>query len=294
MMMLPLVQSQSENFPIGFVEDLYLKEDRNYDNLLMGSKSEGVTILPQGLVYITKERAQDRTIPSAHLIVKNKECHAFCVQSSQPGLMQGELAEKRQLRLLPASVRLSALRLRNQEGYSALWDDLGKFNSKLQISGNYLTSFFENYQKQLNEFVAQFEPVPNQRGAVIIINNQVAGIEIMPDNSAFLSLWEPLIRDCYGSQAILQSLKRTVPIPVILDNVSNLEDLPKALHKLAREEREWAELLLKEAIDQKETWQPEEQKNRFVLSTLTSKNFAGQIVQKEERTVYLSLLRIPA
>jgi len=237
MTLVPLLK-QSES-AVGDLGDLYLEQDSSYDTLVMATRSPHVTIVPQGLVYITKERAQDRTIPSAHLVKSQKTCHAFCVQSAQSGLMQRERTEQRQLHLLPAGLRLAALHKRKQEGFNAIWDDLAAFNQKLNVPGNFLVSFFQQYQKQLAEFVAEFEPVPFQRGAAIAINNEVVGIEIMPNNSALLALWEPLIRDCYGAEALLQS--DTVPTPMVMADVLSLDNLVQAVDDLAQQERQWAE-----------------------------------------------------
>lgn len=290
MTLVPLV-AQSEYLSVGDLRDLYLEQDSSYDTLVMATRSPDITIIPQGLVYITKERAQDRAIPSAHLVKKQKTCHAFCVQSSQAGLMQQDKTDRRELRLLPAGVRLAALHKRSAPGFNAIWDDLAAFNQKLDVPGNFLVSFFQRYQQQLALFVAEFEPVPLQRGAVIVINGEVVGIEIMPNSSAFLALWEPLIRDCYGAEALLHSAN--VPIPVIMEDVSSLDDLVQAVNNLARREQKLAESLVETVLMQKERLQKEECLSNFVLYAVKTDEFEGQFVQCNGNTLYLSLLRKP-
>lgn len=289
MTLVPLLK-QSES-AVGDLGDLYLEQDTSYDTLMMATRSPHVTIVPQGLVYITKEKAQDRTIPSAHLVKRQKTCHAFCVQSSQAGLMQRDKTEQRQLHLLPAGLRLAALHKRQQEGFNAIWDDLAAFNQKLNVPGNFLVSFFAQYQKQLAEFVAEFEPVPLQRGAAIAISGEVVGVEIMPNNSAFLALWEPLIRDCYGAEALLHSVN--VPTPIVMQDVLSLDNLVQAVDDLARREQQWAASKVEAVLVQKERLQEEQREGSFGLYTVETDEYAGQLVQRYGETLYMSLLRKP-
>ena len=291
MTLVPLVAQNTEWLAVGDLRDVYLEQDQSYDTLVMATRSPHITIIPQGLVFITKERAQDRTLPSAHLVQTQKTCHAFCVQSSQGGLMQRDTTKQREFHLLPAGVRLAALNKRNQEGYSAIWEDLQAFNQKLKVPGNFLVTFFQNYQKQLAEFVSEFEPVSFQRGAVILINGEVVGVEVMPNSLAFLAMWEPLIRDCYGAEALLHSSSAPVAVPVIMEDVESLDDLVGAVEDLARRERAWAESVVEVALTQKEQLLKEESEGSFELYAVETAEFEGQLVQRNGETLYLSLLR---
>jgi hypothetical protein len=208
--------------------------------------------------------------------------------------MQHDRGEERSLRLLPAGVRLAALSKRNQQGYSAIWEDLAAFNHKLNVPGNFLVSFFQHYQKQLAEFVAEFEPVPLQRGAVILINGEVVGVEVMPNSLAFLALWEPLIRDCYGAEALLHSSNVPMAVPVIIDDVESLDELVIAVNDLARREQAWAESLVEVSLTQKERLREEQREGEFRLHAVKTAEFEGQLVQRNRDTLYLSLLRSPS
>lgn len=59
----------------------------------------------------------------------------------------------------------------------------------------------------------------------------------MPNSLAFLALWEPLIRDCYGAEALLHSSNAPVAVPVIIDDVESLDELVIAVNDLARREK---------------------------------------------------------
>lgn len=289
--MLPLVEQKTEYFNVGDVRDLYLEQDQSYDTLVMATRSPHITIIPQGLVYITKERAQDRAIPSAHLVRTQKACPAFCVQSSQYGLMQREKAEQREFRLLPAGVRQAALAKRDAGSCGTIWGDLTTFNTQLKVPGNFLVSFFQQYQKQLGEFVAEFEAVPSQRGAIVLINGEVAGVEVMPNSAAFAAIWEPLIRDCYGAEALLQAKDSRVPAPVLMEDVESLDDLVAAVEDLAQRERVWTKSLVETAFSQNQQLREEEREGEFQLQTIETAEFEGQLVQRGGDTLYLSLLR---
>ena len=115
MTMAPLVAQATECQTVGDTRDLYLEQDVTYETVVMATRSPHVTIIPQGLVLITKERAQDRAFPSAHIVSDKRTCHAFCVQSAQCGLMRRGSDDQREFRLLPAGVRLAALSKREQE-----------------------------------------------------------------------------------------------------------------------------------------------------------------------------------
>ena len=91
MSVIPLTAPDSEYHDVGDVSDVDLDRDTDYSSLhLRTRRSSGVTIVPNGLTYITKERAQDRAVHSAHLIKDTKKVGAFCVQSSQCGHMSGQ------------------------------------------------------------------------------------------------------------------------------------------------------------------------------------------------------------
>lgn len=90
----------------------------------------------------------------------------------------------------------------------------------------------------------------NQQG--YRINGEVVGVEVMPNSLAFLALWEPLIRDCYGAEALLHASNAPVAVPVIIDDVESLDDLVTAVNDLARREKAWAESLAEVSLTQKE------------------------------------------
>lgn len=298
MAVIPLVNSEIEFTGIAGAENVQLKNDPEYGLLELAPGELGLTIVPNGYTIITKERAQDRTVPALHILDKNKTVKAYCVQSSQGGHMNPANSDQQSVRLLPWVIRHYAHTVyKKDQQIGALWGKLGEMNSKLGVSGDYLVRFFEQFKDELEQFVAQFEPIPGQRGAIVIINGRVVGIDIFPSAEAFLKIWEQLIRDCYGSEAIRQQGEATPAPPAILGDVEDIEQLLAAVQRMADAEKKWAYDLVKAVLDQEEVLENESTVNTEAFGKLAIKNILtdeleGQgIFSENGSAVYLSLFR---
>ena len=62
--------------------------------------------------------------------------------------------------------------------------------------------FFRPFAKELEEFVAEFEPVAGQVGGIVLFGSNIVGIEVMPTQQHWLAYWQWLIRGCYGAQLL--------------------------------------------------------------------------------------------
>jgi len=292
MVHIPLIPQTQSFEEVGSADDLRLEGDPDYGTLVIGTDSPHVTIVPQGYTYVTKERAQDRTIPSAALIKGGgQNVHAFCVQSSQAGHMTPGEVEGRQIRLLPMSLRNAAYFKRQESEVGAIWGDIRKFNERLGVSGDYLVTFFNDYQVQLEQFVAQFERVPGQRGALVMINDEVVGIEVLPNDRAMGSVWTNMIRDCYGSEALFRQAGSDTPEPGPMEDVETLEELLDAVERQSAREQEWAEKVVSKTLEQDLTTSQEAKEGQFILQSVETKDFTGQMVTYEGHVIYLSILR---
>ena len=119
-----------------------------------------------------------------------------CIQETQGGLIK---SGKVDFVVLPTSVRVKAVASRNKDDYSRLWPHLRSFRDKIGFSGaGNLADVLKRFEKELDEFVAEFELVPKQVGAVVVIGDRVAGVERAPTEAFWQRIWEPLIRVCYG------------------------------------------------------------------------------------------------
>lgn len=173
-----------------------------YGNVDMSNTSDRVNIVPPGAGWVVKEAAQDHAIGSGEILgpkESNMVKTARCIQSTQGGYIQKAAHE---MLVLPVELRGIALAKRKITGYSEMWNDLAVFNSKHGI-GNYkeLAIFLKEFKRQMDQFVAEFELVPGQIGAIVIINGKIVGVEIAPTRDYWQYVWTPLIRVCYGSLA---------------------------------------------------------------------------------------------
>jgi hypothetical protein len=294
MSVIPLVGQESEYGAVGTMTDIYLARDLAYDRLHMSTSADYPTILPSGYTLITKEQAQDRTVPSKTILAAKKtaEVAAFCVQSSQPGHMSKENKDKQQVRMLPATVRKAAYLHRNTNHFSTLWQTLGKYNTSLGLRGDYLATFFDHFKAQLDQFIAEFELVPFQRGAIILINDGVMGVEISPNPLAWSAQWEPLIRDCYGSEAISRQREfKTIDETSIFGDVATLEELSEKLTHFEDQEFAYAERIIEEILNQAESQSERQTVDGLKVVDVETPDFVGQAVRHNGTIIDLTLLR---
>lgn len=297
MMVIPLTAPDSEYHDVGDVSDIDLERDTSYNSLhLRTRRSSGVTIVPNGLTYITKERAQDRAVPAAHLIKGVKQVGAFCVQSSQGGYMRGQQRESRQLRLLPQSIRFKAYQKRSSTSYSELWRNLTAYNRSVNLSGDFLMTYFDKFADQLNEFVAEFEVIPQQRGAIILINDQVVGVEIAPNEHSFEAIWEPAIRDCYGSEALRAREKAKPAKEEILEDIDDLDDLATVVSQLEQREKSRAQQIVMAILSQSGSLHQSHTLDELTMYDVDTEAFVGFGVQtndEDDGFIFLSLMSKP-
>ena len=108
---------------------------------------------------------------------------------------------------LPVAMREEALDGRNVRSYDKLWAPIRAFIRSVGLSNaGHLEYFMERFAKEMEQFVAQFEIVPRQVGAIVLINGDVIGIERVPNYRFFKVMWGPLIRECYGSMSIQDAM----------------------------------------------------------------------------------------
>lgn len=292
MVIIPLVGQDTEMNDVGTVADIYLERDRAYDRLTMGTNASNVTIIPGGYALITEESAQDRAVRSKELVAakSKREVSAFCVQSSQGGYMSKADTESKRARMLPATVRRAAYVNRNAQGYDGLWNTLSRYNSTMGLHGDFLKTFFDRFRQQLDEFVAEFELVPHQRGAIVLINNKVVGVEIAANPMAFSAQWELLVRDCYGSEAVVQQQDVTIDETAIFSDAETLEELDEKLQKFEDEEWDYAENLVHDILSQQETCSERQIEGNLKVVDVETDDYVGQAVRENGTIIDLTLL----
>jgi len=298
MAVIPLVSAQTELSGISGAENIGFAGDNDYNTLHLTTVEDALTVVPAGFTYITEESAQDRSIPSVNVIEKATELQAYCVQSSQHGFMRSGNDSKREMHLLPLAIRHAAFNsYRVDKKYSGLWEVLRIYNSSLNVSGNFLTSLFNKYQAELEQFVAQFEPIHGQRGSIVLINGQVKGIDIFPSFKSFLSIWKVLIRDSYGMQAIQERNNSRELTIFPLESVTSPAELLQAVENQISAEKSWAYNITRACVEQESKVIQDQQYNSKQVGIVHTKDIRseeleGQVVHdSSDRLIYMSLFR---
>ncbi|NJL13223.1 MAG: hypothetical protein HC913_09640 [Microscillaceae bacterium] len=215
----------------------------------------------------------------------------MCIQQSQPGFIK---SGKYTFIILPFSLREAALSAREEKNYAKLWEPIALFNAGLGLpKQGHLEYFYRQFEKELNQFVAEFECVPHQVGAIVLINGQVVGIERTPSPTYWHSVWEPLIRACYGALAIEfaqknRNIQKNALREPLRGTITHIEDLNQALQRAeaaeAEKVREIVRGLLDKPIQMKETNTKEDIKTY----QLDAEGFTGQMAQ-DAGIVYASI-----
>lgn len=276
-------------------------ETREYGAIVVhntGTDTEsGLTISPLGNVVLTAKAAQNHVAPSIRIIKMGKKMvikNAACVQERQSGLVQ---RGRYRIMLLPLALREDAIDTRKVSSYDKLWGAIRGFNQSMGLNGvGHLEFFLDRFRKEMDEFIAQFEIVPKQVGAIILIDGAVVGIERFPNINFFKKMWLPLIRECYGSKSIqvardngLRSPANRVPLE--MRGVKNLSDIRASLVKAKIAEEAKIKQIVNSFIKVKFNVEVEEKTAGFTVETLSNPQFKGQLVRKKEIPLMFSFVK---
>lgn len=270
-----------------------------YGKLVIRNEEGKAMLVPSGATYIVDQAAQNHGLGQAGWVKANaiKTFNtAMCVQQSQAGYIRETATD---LRLLPLPLRFKAHgSRRNTTEFQRLWPDIAAFNAAAGCrsgSGGHLEYFFGEYKDQLDSFVAQFEPVPQQVGAIVIIAGKVVGVERCPSENYFRELWRPLLRDCYGGMAVVEARKHkdgNAPVPrtrVSIKKPTSLSGLRQALADAETEEKDRVSRLVNSVLDVSMSATVDE-KEDLTLEAFTDRPFVGQAIRDGGRVVYCSLV----
>ncbi|UGQ14824.1 hypothetical protein LO772_15365 [Yinghuangia sp. ASG 101] len=202
MQVLPLLAGDAPTADLGDPAGLGISTD-NYGTLHFRNETAGPVLVPSHLAVIVSQAAQDHAMPRAALVTAGgarSYAAAMCVQQTQGGLIRHG---RHRLAVLPPSLREAASDLPAEPGYNRLWPAVSRFKDSAQVPGAAdLVQFLKRFATELDQFVAEFECVDDQIGAVVLMDNRVVGVERAPSHTYWRALWEPLIRFCYGAEAV--------------------------------------------------------------------------------------------
>lgn len=280
--------------------------NKAYGEMTFRNPTDKVMVTPAHVGYLTKKAAQDHAMAGAGWVPK-KSSRTFdkaqCVEQTQGGYMSEETPKTPIM--LPLALRGRSLTKRQLRSYDKLWQDIGQYSAEFDLpnAAGHIKFFFEQYKQQLDRFISEFEPVPRQVGAIVLINGQVVGIERSPNHAYWLSIWQIVIRDCYGSEAMRVARHRgslQAPLRVPLKECDTLAELQDALEEAEKEERELASRVVNETA-KNDLLENEDERTldtdtglRLALVTLgqPDRGVYGQTVLKHGVPIYTSLVAV--
>jgi hypothetical protein len=183
--------------------------NQTYGQISFTNKENKEVIVPTQMAVMTKQSAQNHGMIKAGYLEKyaNTTYHdAGCVQGGQTGYFCGT----NEFRMIPVSMREMLFDTIGQTGgYSRIYPAIQKLGSDTQSgTGNYLNVYFEKYDKKLEQFIAHFERPRNLIGIIVLIDGEIVAIDKFPSFTYAEQVWDLMIRDCYGSLAIISEIKK--------------------------------------------------------------------------------------
>jgi hypothetical protein len=256
---------------------------RAYGTVELRCDSDRPTLVPNGSGWIVPQKAQDHAVAGGVLLPAREPRvvdTAMCIQQGQGGTIA---KGKHAMVILPAALRVKALGVRQTQGFNRLWDDIRAYNLGFGIDqyGAHLEFFLKRFQRELDLFVAEFELVPDQVGAVVMVGGRVVGVERAPSAAFWGVVWEPLVRICYGSIAIAVARDGGAPatrVPLCLVERS-LAGLRAALEDARTRESAIADACLAalRPVTLEAGASPDDQLGPIALTTVQGSHLAGQV-----------------
>lgn len=253
----------------------------------------GVGIVPLHIGYI-QDKAQNHALCRSAFMGAGQSLmfrDACCVQESQGGYLEGR---DQWFFILPLQLRDQALSMRGEENYGKLWPAITDLNSALGYPNRgHLEQIICRQRFYLTQYVSRLELLPDQVGALFLLQDRLVGVEIAPTARYFEETWMPLVSFCYGTAAMQleQNGNGAEVAPFVADSLA-------ALSRELVQHREAAQQRALEAVASVPRSRFElSEEERYLdlrLLTATSDTFSGQIVEADGELVYASLAARPA
>ncbi len=292
---LPNPKNKDQNQFTGPLSGLKLNRVVGYGNVeLSNPATSGVAIVPLHIGYI-QDQAQNHALCRSAFIAAGQTLlfeDACCVQQSQGGYLEGR---EQWFFILPLQLRWEALQIRGQKSYSKLWNGISHLNTQFDLpSRGHLEQIVTRQRAVLTQYQSRLELLENQIGALFLIGDKLAGIEIAPTSAYFQEMWMPLVCFCYGTAAMFFEKKvvrqNQTPLPF---EASNLTELREQLAKSRDRFQEKVQDHLQNTPKEKFEIQEEERFLSLHLKTALGNNFAGQFVENDGQLAYASLFAKP-
>lgn len=298
MTVVPIVGSNLAE--IASPQNLEFERTHGYGTMVFRNKDpEKPAVVPAHL-QVRGRGAQDHAMSGAGFIKAQKVksfSDACCIESSQGGMLS---ASGNELDILPAELRKAFLdkTFRARHEFGKLWDrirDWLRSMPGIRSGQAHMRYFYDHpeYKKALEDFAAEFEPVPGQIGALIMFNGVPVGIEIMPTAEHWAHYWKLLIRGCYGAELVRlkksgQLRESTLVLPDIpndADEAKVKEIMSDFVHNL---KTSLIPLLEEIKVKSQSTLSSEDELQLKLIRT--DSGGGGDLITKDNKPIYLSMV----
>ena len=265
----------------------------SYGTMRFKNPDRETVLAPMGVTYMVDKKVQNHALPHAGIIKTGAKQYtsAACIQATQHGHITEDVYD---FRFLPLLIREDCVEVSSRTDSGKLWPAISRLNAEQGLrSRGHLEYLYDHFQKELDEFVAEFEVIPNQVGAIVLINDKVVGIERTPSQQYWMDVWEPLIRDTYGSYALAKKSTVNSRVP-LKTSARSLSGLRVALENADKKERKFAEKVVSEFISDNLTEKMVDRETTAIgelhVSSVGNNQVTGQIVKEGIRILYASLV----
>lgn len=188
--------------------DSIIAGNRSYGEITFRNKTNKEVILPTQMAVMTKQNAQNHGMVKAGYIPENETVtyhDAGCVEGSRGG----HFSNTNEFRMIPVSMREMLFNaVGNTYGHSNIYPAIRKLGLDTESNADtYLDRYFSKYDKKLEQFIAHFERPRNLIGVIVFIDGEIITIDKFPSFTYAEQIWDLMIRDCYGSLAIISELQ---------------------------------------------------------------------------------------
>ena len=206
-----------------------VSSNSSYGQISFDNKDVKEVITPVQMAVMTKQMAQNHgMIKAGYIPQKGSTTYhdAGCVQGSQGGYFRGTS----EFRMIPVSMREMLFESVGKPGsYNRIYPAIEKLGKDTNSgAGNYLNVYFEKYDKKLEQFIAHFERPKNLIGIIVLIDGEIVAIDKFPSFTYAEQVWDLMIRDCYGSLAIISELKNKTSVSEFTQSYEELKQSHRA------------------------------------------------------------------
>ena len=206
-----------------------VSSNSSYGQITFTNQENKEVILPTQMAIMTKQSAQNHGMVKAGYVEPRAQTtyhDAGCVQGGQTGYFRGT----NEFRMIPVTMREMLFGAVGQtSGHGNIYPAIQKLGQDTNSgTGNYLNIYFEKYDKKLEQFIAHFERPRNLIGIIVLIDGEIVAIDKFPSFTYAEQVWDLMIRDCYGSLAIISELKNKTSVSEFTQSYEELKQSHRA------------------------------------------------------------------